>query len=286
MTCDAALLIDRWETVDIRPGGFVILVTQDEELALAARISGLQLKDTLLILGPGRRSSFGFLFRAPMVGTLVENIRANGNGAMNINACRTKADLSEFFSATGKPRSGMGHAHGYGMGDGYGGDKANPPNKGGRWPTNMVLIHSGGCQVIGTRSVTTGVAHRTNGGGKTFGGNVDKPAMADMTYGDGGKETIPAYECEKDCSVRLLDEQSGDRPSTLTGHASPDVAHAHPSSATTESWYSGGQAEKSQVYADGGGASRFYPQFKNAHDFYSWAVRLITHAKSEIRLVS
>jgi hypothetical protein len=30
--------------------------------------------------------------------------------------------MSEFFSKTGKPRSGLGHAKGFGMGEGYGGE--------------------------------------------------------------------------------------------------------------------------------------------------------------------
>jgi len=77
--------------------------------------------------------------RKPLDGTVAENVLEHGVGGLNIDASRVAADMSEFVSATGKPRSGMGHAHGFAMGDGYGGENANPPNALGRWPANVIL---------------------------------------------------------------------------------------------------------------------------------------------------
>ena len=77
--------------------------------------------------------------RKPLVGTVAANVLEHGVGGLNIDASRVAADMSEFVSATGKPRSGMGHAHGFAMGDGYGGENANPPNALGRWPANVIL---------------------------------------------------------------------------------------------------------------------------------------------------
>ena len=77
--------------------------------------------------------------RKPLVGTVAANVLVWGVGGLNIDASRVAADMSEFVSATGKPRSGMGHAHGFAMGDGYGGENANPPNALGRWPANVIL---------------------------------------------------------------------------------------------------------------------------------------------------
>jgi len=71
--------------------------------------------------------------------TVAGNVLEWGVGGLNIDASRVAADMSEFVSATGKPRSGMGHAHGFAMGDGYGGENANPPNALGRWPANVIL---------------------------------------------------------------------------------------------------------------------------------------------------
>lgn len=79
------------------------------------------------------------LARKPFKGTVAANVLEHGTGAINVDACRVEADQSEFYSSTGKPRSGMGHAKGYGMGEGYGGDAANPPHVAGRWPPNVLL---------------------------------------------------------------------------------------------------------------------------------------------------
>jgi site-specific DNA-methyltransferase (adenine-specific) len=61
----------------------------------------------------------------------------------------------------------------------------------GRWPANIVLteaIFDGGIGGVvgGGETGPAGVAHRTNGGGLTFGGDSPKPPMDDMTYGDTG----------------------------------------------------------------------------------------------------
>lgn len=257
------------------PGGYFVLLTQDVNQSIKARAEGYHLKDTLLVLGPGQVSRYAFIYRRPTTDNLVTSVLTYGSGTFNIKDCRVKADLREFFSASGKPRSGMGHAKGYGMGDGYGGDKANPPDKGGRWPTNMVFIHDPTCRIVGTRQVTTGVAHRTKSGGKTFGGNVEKPPMEDLTYGEGGKETIPQFECTPRCVVGILDRQSGDRPSTLTGKGDQTKKHTHPSKETTNSTFTGGDATLSHVCADNGGASRFFPQFTSDRDFIDWIHVLI-----------
>jgi site-specific DNA-methyltransferase (adenine-specific) len=61
------------------------------------------------------------------------------------------------------------------------------------------------------------------------------------------------------CPVAELDAQSGNRPSTLTGRADPHATHENPGDNHGASWFGGGN---SKVYADSGGASRFYPQFE------------------------
>jgi site-specific DNA-methyltransferase (adenine-specific) len=77
--------------------------------------------------------------RKPLEGTVAENTLAWGVGGINIDASRVAGDMTEFVSATGKPRSGMGHGHGFGMGEGFGGENANPPHAQGRWPANVIL---------------------------------------------------------------------------------------------------------------------------------------------------
>ncbi len=204
----------------VKPGESIAVFTGDETKTLDARRSGLELRDTILVVGPAS-VRFVFLFRCPPQGEI---------SGLNIDACRVPADLREFYSATGKPRSGMGHARGFGMGDGYGGDRANPPHPAGRWPTNLVFIHG----------------------------------------------TCTPDSCEERCPVRLLDAQSGIRPSTLTGRADPSKRHANPGDNHGASTFGGGN---SNVYADSGGASRFFPQFASDDDFIVWLQNLIGHGE-------
>lgn len=67
-----------------------------------------------------------------------------------------------------------------------------------------------------------------------------------------------AWSCPPGCPVAELDAQSGERPSTLTGRAPTNGAHPNPGSNGGASWFGGGD---SAVYADSGGASRFFPCF-------------------------
>jgi len=65
-----------------------------------------------------------------------------------------------------------------------------------------------------------------------------------------------------DEAAAMLDEQSGERPSTLTGRADPLSSHVHPAdpSRTRGSMF-GNERARADVYADTGGASRFFPRF-------------------------
>jgi len=68
--------------------------------------------------------------------------------------------------------------------------------------------------------------------------------------------------CVEGCSVRELDDQSGDRPSTLTGRADPSKAQPHPGKVMNpNSTFLGERTHHSDVYADSGGASRFFSRF-------------------------
>lgn len=77
------------------------------------------------------------LAMAPLAGTFAANALAHGVGGLNIDGCRISADAAEFYSATGKLRSGPTTGTGY-----AGGLKATetkPPHEAGRWPKNLIL---------------------------------------------------------------------------------------------------------------------------------------------------
>ncbi len=70
-------------------------------------------------------------------------------------------------------------------------------------------------------------------------------------------------ECAEGCPVRVLNEQSGDRPSTLTGRADPNESHPTPATPGSERFIAAGGmvGGTGNVYADSGGASRFFNVF-------------------------
>jgi hypothetical protein len=89
---------------ELLPGEMIALFSDRTEMTIEGRMAGLEMVDTLLILGPlfGR---FAFLMRAPTP-SLVQSAIDHNTGILNINASRTS---------------------------------------GGRWPTNLVLVHHPSC---------------------------------------------------------------------------------------------------------------------------------------------
>lgn len=61
--------------------------------------------------------------------------------------------------------------------------------------------------------------------------------------------------CVEDCPVAILNRQSGNTKSTLAGRADPTQSHGNPGDNGGKSSFGGGN---SKVYADQGGASRFF----------------------------
>lgn len=76
------------------------------------------------------------------------------------------------------------------------------------------------------------------------------------------------WECVPECPSKILDEQSGERPSTLTGRADPNESHAHPASARPDAFFGTIQGGIGQVYADSGGASRFFKSIEHEPPFF------------------
>jgi len=83
------------------------------------------------------------------------------------------------------------------------------------------------------------------------------PANFALSHSDDCADT-----CTDDCAVKVLDEQSGERRSTLTGRADPSVSHEHPATARLTNFLGQGNGRVGAVYADSGGASRFFYQAK------------------------
>jgi len=261
------------------PGGHLIVLVDQvnfEMPALEARVAGFEFRDSFAILSSGPRLKLAYLFRKPLAeSTVARQLLATGTGAINIDACRVAGDMSEFFSKGGKPRSGLGHAKGYGMGEGFGGDFANPPHAGGRWPPNVLLVHSLECVLEGTRKVPGHKGYPNGPGGKSYQYSSDKRghevrpnAWAGHADAD-GMESVPAWTCDPRCSVRQLDQQSG----TLKS-GSGDKGNKVIGQRGVASTFSAGTF--SHTYnADEGGASRFFPQFDSEQGAVAWLLQLV-----------
>ena len=163
--------------------------------------------------------------RKPFKGTLVQNLKAHGTGALDINAGR--------IPVTGKPPGwlktgtvGSNAAKGFMGTSTFRIDERTPEEvvhvaeahaAGGRWPPNFLLSHLDTCQKIGTKAVKAistdrpeGIVRKsgvhTSAGWHQSVGRV-QPAIS-YENGDGG-ETIDEWACVPGCAVAALDSTVG-----------------------------------------------------------------------------
>jgi hypothetical protein len=199
------------------------------------------------------------LARKPLSGTVAQTVTQWGTGAINVDACRIGAD-QRTYRARGMKNLVDQHAAS---------DRpyvAGLPNRdepevtvSGRWPANVVLSHAPECRQVGTRKVKGGGGY---GGGQgkglagiygDFAGGVVSGSYNTHRDAD-GTETVPAWECQENCPVRLLDAQSG----KLHSQDPRTRVSGTPNGCTwgDRKWVS--SAPKSGGYGDNGGASRFF----------------------------
>lgn len=224
-----------------------------------------------------------FLFRAPLDGTVAENVLKHGHGGLNIDACRIgygAKSLDEVRKEAGSPgRHSSKCQMDYEGGWGPRGDPIDF-HPSGRWPTNLVLVHSPHCKQTGTKSVNVTPSrwkHYTETP-KTSNNTYAQDAWtkehfmtSGVTHDANGSETVPAWTCSPDCPVRLLDKVSGVR---VTGHLRAGVQRGAFGQNGVYSKANGTGLGRTYE-AGSGGASRFYPQFPSLHDALLWLASLI-----------
>jgi site-specific DNA-methyltransferase (adenine-specific) len=200
--------------------------------------------------------------RKPLAGSVAQNVLAYGTGALNIDATRIGMTDDDRAATAAHNRHGDWGSKArdnrvYGQDNRARGDDGNwsPP---GRWPSNVVLIHDPGCVPVGVRKVrgSNGIRGRGGnvyGGGRGYTTDFGETGQ-EVGYADpDGTETITAWDCEENCPVFLLDQQSGNRPGAVSN------GRTGRSSGYSGSW---GPQSQAPSYADQGGASRFYPTFQ------------------------
>lgn len=246
------------------PGSHLVVIGREED-ALGARVAGLQLRDTLLILLPGVTSLFAYLFRQPLEGTVAENVLKHGTGGLWIDGCRVGVSTRTNSSAPRKERATMQK----GMVTGT----VTQQFDHGRWPSNLLLVHGPGCVRVGTTEYNNGKggpSHRSPETlGKAQGGWDSLRTHRDVAlcYADEhGLETVAAWDCQPDCPVRLLDAQSG-----LLKSGDPTNAVRNEGGNMLQGQ---GKGVPLSGYGDSGGASRFFPQFASLSEALGWLARL------------
>ena len=191
----------------------------------------------------------------PAQGGFVENALKNGVAGLNIDGCRIGTEQRIWRgSGVSQQRYSDGRA---GLTDGRG--KELEFSSTGRWPANLILGHSEDCRCVGMKKVK-GNPHlgqknpdlTKQYGGGSFGGGVVKPNSG---YSDEeGNETIEDWQCVEDCPIRLMDEQSGDRPAGAWNR----TAGARPFNNDGRDT----EYHEWQKIEDSGGASRFFKQVR------------------------
>jgi hypothetical protein len=252
------------------PGDHAAILTGTTATGIIGRLAGFELRDVLAVFLPGPSTGFVFLFRKPVKApTVVAQVLATGTGGLNVAACRVGL-------SGGTKRSGQAQ---HLLNDDGTEDRSHHWARTGhtvvelaigRWPPNVLFVHAPECRRVGQRRVE-GNGHwpRARGvGGLSTTGHVGQDGLDERS----AEELVTEWVCAPQCPVPTLDLLSGDRPSTLTGRADPAGTFGNPGDNGGTSLFGGGN---SHVYADDGGASRFYPQFEDLDALLDWLATLV-----------
>jgi hypothetical protein len=166
--------------------------------------------------------------------------------------------------------SPTGQVYGFKTGEGRNGEMSQSPA---RWPPNLLLQHSEGCERVGTKRVKSqNPQYVTNGRGSSEMFHATRPSGQGIGHADpDGRETVEDWRCVDGCPVKLMGEQSGERKSGgANGRRSNGVLkyggqNGRPSHDTTTIETVGG------IGATSGTAARFYPQFTPDPDPFLYA---------------
>lgn len=207
--------------------------------------------------------------RKPLDGGIAENIRLWDVCGLNIAGCRLGTTGGTRKVNLEKYRTEGNALEGSVDGSLNGGIKE--AIAAGRWAPNVLISHSQDCVLRGTKLIRGASQESVNkergkrpGGFLDVGSEEGSSSPNGPTYGD---EEVEDFDCAPYCAVRMFDEQSGVRPSTLAGRADPGSTHANPGANGGASWFGGGD---SRVYADSGGCSRFFATFSYLPGEVAW----------------
>jgi len=177
--------------------------------------------------------------RKPFKGSLTENVLKNGLGGLNIDSCRVGTEpVVAHHSPAGTFAGGE---------EGRGSSKEYYTNSG-RFPANIILSHSEGCVLVGSVEDTFASNDFTAG---TYDTETKVVGVGTNLKHKPATQTTELYDCEQDCPVRILDEQSGITKSS-------PVKHKDKHESTRVGKSTGFSRGNDTNHNDKGGASRFF----------------------------
>lgn len=188
-------------------------------VGMTLRLAGLEIRDSLSIQGPGWRKVV-FLCRAPVEDSITDTVLKYGQGALNIDECRVsptgenldRSNTLQSFQHPGWQRPWQKDPEQIRQNAERRKKAGKKSTTMGRWPANLILVHSEECEAIGTKKVK---GSGPQGKGHTIRHTNSTNFLKGMEstsrkYVDSdGKEEVTDWRCVPECPVRLLDEQSG-----------------------------------------------------------------------------
>ena len=240
---------------------------------MLAEDAGFDVRDCLTVLGSPMATVW--LLRKPITeSTIAAQMLLTGTGGVWIDGCRVQGGPVQQAAGALGGYHGSPTAYVKGTGAIF--------REGGRWPANLVLLHTPECRQEGVKKVAGTSIHGTATAVRRSG--VHSEAKGHQTIGrlqpvrgysdPDGKETVTAWECSTRCCIPTLDTQSG----VLKSGVIDGSKHVRKSSKGWSGPFADdlkGPACRGIFGGDSGGASRFFPQFGSEMELDAWLTRLI-----------
>ncbi len=188
----------------------------------------------------------------PLDGTFAQNALTHGVAGINVDGCRiaTGAADAKAMDRCNTPGSGHFSTAPNPIGTFQRSSPSPPLNtKQGRWPANVILSHSPDCVRVGTRRVKSNDPGTTHTKRPGWGMSAERRNKGHAA--PDGKETVEAWDCVEDCPIRMLDEQSGERPASFRRVSVSRGARSVFGNETR-------RVRENVGHTDTGGASRFF----------------------------
>lgn len=166
-------------------------------------------------------SEHWILIRKPIAEkNIAANVLRHGTGAINIDGSRISVDGEDIHAPQSDPRKRggvVGSDLGISAADREKFQSAQRASVDktqslGRFPANVVFSHTPFCERTGTKQVRSdGNWRGDHAEDHGYGFNAEHRIEQSIERED-GRETVEVWECVTECPVRMLDEQSGERP--------------------------------------------------------------------------